>query len=120
MCFMLINFIQICETFYTAEKRIPRSFNIHFSIVQYIKVGFTHVFPHGFLTIQTNIHQFVCLTEAEQLLLGHNSTRKHLDQIRLSSVTVYLLDALCIFHSVTQNVCSTLHHSRRVFLTGTT
>ena len=66
---MLINFIEICETFYTEEDRIPRNFNIHFSIVQYIKVGFTYVFPHGFLTIQTNIHQFICLTEAEQLLL---------------------------------------------------
>ena len=69
MCLMLINFIVICETFYREEERIPRNFNIHFSIVQYIKVGFTYVFPHGFLTIQTNIHQFICLTEAEQLLL---------------------------------------------------
>ena len=56
MCLMLITFIEICETFYTEEERIPRNFNIHFSIEQYIKVGFTYVFPHGFLTIQTNIH----------------------------------------------------------------
>lgn len=63
MCSMLINFIEICETFYTEEERIPRNLTSIFRYCSIIKVGFTHVFPHGFLTIQTDIHQFICLTE---------------------------------------------------------
>lgn len=59
MRLMLINFIEICETFYTeAEgKRIPRNFDVLFSILQQIN-SVLLMSSHGLLTIQINIDQF--------------------------------------------------------------
>lgn len=57
MRLMLINFIEICDTFYTEEKRIPRNFDVLFSILQQIN-SVLLMSSHGLLTIQINIDQF--------------------------------------------------------------
>ena len=97
MCLMLITFVEICETFYTEEERIPRNFNIHFSSALY-KSRF-HLCLSSWFSHHSKEYSSIYMFDGGRTTVAMT---KFNEKIRLWSVTVYLRDVLLyIFHSVT-------------------